>query len=348
MQDKTTDDFRPSHHDLIRNSLLFRIIRTMKLRIQHALCPLIFHIEKQKEPAINYNKNKRTLKVKPDYFLFYLQQQFNPERQYKLELTDKKYADYYFVADNDLNNLLSYCNPKRTLVYHGEPLATSKKFTEIWKKIHKEDAFYVSRMPDKRMFTIWHLSKDYHSLNKNSIQKTKAFSTIISDKISSRRPNYSNRLQFLKILDKEISIDIYGKTYRLLSPLKKLRQYCGRLPSMIKDEGLFPYKYHFAAESSIEDNYFTEKLTDAILAECLCFYSGTETAKNWIDSQAFIQIDITKPTEAIKAIKQAIENNEWEKRIEVIRKEKQKILNEMTLLDDIERVIRNEENVRSS
>ncbi len=124
--------------------------------------------------------------------------------------------------------------------------------------------------------------------------------------------------------------------------IEKLSQYLGELPAGKKDGGLFPYKYHVTSESVVEDNYVTEKLTDAILAECLCFYHGTETARNRIDSRAFIPVDITKSAEAINIIKEAIRNNEWEKRIDIIRKEKQKILDD-NILTDIKQVIEDKE-----
>ncbi len=328
----------------------------VKLRLMCAsglyslLYSLILPINKINEPDIDRSKSKRTVKIlscnsRANITVF--KRYFNTKTGWgDLEFTAKKYADYYLVINNTRYTPLSYYNPKRTLLYYAEPAASINQWRSKGRPEQKTDEFFhVSKLPDKRMFTVWYLSRSYHWLKENSIQKTKVLSTITSDQDTF--PLHRERLKFVKILDEQISIDIYGraKRHRFMSQLKTFSQYRGELlPDLCKDDGLFPYKYHFASENNIEDNYFTEKLTDAILAECLCFYHGTETAGNWIDNRAFIHIDIAKPIEAIKIIKQAIENNEWEKRIQIIRKEKQKILDEMNLLADIERVIKSKDN----
>ena len=319
----------------------------LKLMYKGALYPLILLINKINEPDIDRSKSKRTVKIldcngRSNIKTF--KKNFNTKTGWgDLDFTNQKYADYYLVINNALHSPFSYYNPKRTLLYYAEPAASVKRWGPWSKPDERNEFFHVSRLPHGRIFTVWYLSRSYHWLKENSIQKAKVLSTITSDQ--NIFPLHKERLKFVKILDEQISIDIYGRSNRSNSQLKTFSQYRGALlPDLCKDDGLFPYKYHVASENSIEDNYFTEKLTDAILAECLCFYHGTETAGNWIDNRAFIHIDIAKPIEAIKLIKQAIENNEWEKRIQIIRKEKQKILDEMNLLADIERVIKSKDN----
>ncbi len=315
-------------------------VRYLSYLLKSALYSLILRIQRKKEPAIDKSKSTRTVKFLycyPGSEYATCKKQFNTEKGWgNIEFTTDRYADYYLIVNYPLESPFSYYNPKRTLLYIGEPSATRWTFIKKWREPNGE-FFHVSQTPHKRMFTIWHLSKSYHWLKENSIRKTKVCSTVTSDQ--SLLPLHKKRLQFVTMLDEQISIDIYGKVNRFRSPLKACSQYQGELPPIGKDKGLFPYKYHFASENNIEDNYITEKLTDAILAECLCFYYGTKTAKDWIDSEAFIHIDIMRPAEAISLIKKAIENKEWEKRIHIIRKEKQKILDEMQLFADIERVI---------
>ena len=323
------------------------LLRALLVRCKTALYPLILQINKINEPDIDRSKSKRTVKAlycsSRENIAVY-EKHFNTKTGWgDLEFTTQKYADYYLIINNVLYGPFSYYNPKRTLLYYAEPAATLDQWPSWSKLEEKNEFFHISRLPHSRMLTVWWLSKSYHWLKENSIQKTKVLSTVTSDHDMS--PIYRKRLAFTKILDEQIRIDIYGRSRSPNSQLKTFSQYRGELlPDLCKDDGLFPYKYHFASENNIEDNYFTEKLTDAILAECLCFYHGTETAGNWIDSRAFIHIDIAKPIEAINTIKKAIENNEWEKRIQIIRKEKQKVLDEMNLLADIERVIKSKDN----
>ena len=325
-----------------------RVLRRLYRIYKSALYPFILYINKNKEPAMDKNRNKRTVKVlycSKRSNLDALKRQFNTEKGWgNIEFTTNKYADYYLIVNHPLNSPFSYYNPERTLLYYAEPSTVLRRFGK-WGNANEKDFFHVSKIPG--MITVWYLSKSYHWLKKNPIRKTKILSTITSD--LNIFPTHKKRFQFVKLLDKKISIDIYGRIYRFNSPLKTFSNYLGELPTdMQKDEGLFPYQYHFASENTIEDNYISEKLTDAILAECLCFYSGTETAKDRIDSRAFIHIDITKPDEAINMIKEAIENNEWKKRIQIIRREKQKILDEMQLLADIERVINSKDDLLRS
>ena len=304
------------------------------------LSSLIFHIGKKREPPINKNRSKRTVKIIGGHAcLNYanLKRQFNTKKGWgNIEFTEDRYADYYLALNNWRPPF--YYNPERTLLYFLEPI---KKTRKRWRHFNEQELFYISRLSEQRMATIWYLSKSYHWLKTNSAKKTKVLSTVTSDNDVTFL--HRQRLSFIQVLDKEVSIDVYGRRRYSSSVLMTLSRYRGDLPFMQKDDGMFPYKYHFASENTIMDGYVSEKLTDAILAECLCFYVGTETAKNWIDSRAFIHIDITKPDEALEVIIDTIENNEWEKRIEIIRREKQKILDELQVCADIERIISNKE-----
>ena len=66
----------------------------------------------------------------------------------------------------------------------------------------------------------------------------------------------------------------------------------------------------------------------------------TKNIEKFLDSRAYIQIDLNKPKEMIEIIKNAIKNNEWEKRIDIIKKEKLKILNKLQLFPTIEKIIK--------
>ena len=52
-----------------------------------------------------------------------------------------------------------------------------------------------------------------------------------------------------------------------------------------------------------------------------------------------IKINIDNHEESIKIIREAIKNNEWEKRIDIIKNEKKRILNEMQIMPIIEKII---------
>jgi len=261
-----------------------------------------------------------------------------------LVLTNEFFADYYIIINNPgspWNNKFLFYNPKRTIIFQADPIEYRKEWGK-WAEPAKKNFFYVYDTKHHHNFVEWQISKDYNWLSNNSIKKTKSLSTVTSALY--RFPGHKKRLDFLQFVDKKLKIDIYGRPkmnrWSIAEKLNKLKNYKGSLPHLCKDNGLFPYKYTFAAENSSEKNYFTEKIIDAILSECLCFYWGCPNIEKFINKRAFIRIDLDNPEKALKTIQNAIKNKEWEKRIDIIRKEKKKILNEMQIMPTIERIIK--------
>jgi GR25 family glycosyltransferase involved in LPS biosynthesis len=175
----------------------------------------------------------------------------------------------------------------------------------------------------------WWLSHSKKTLLTSTPAKTK--DNIISSVVSSQYiyPGHILRIEFLKIAEKELGMDLFG-----WDNAHGFNSYRGALPSG-KEEGLEPYKYTFASENSSRNNYCTEKLFDAILSECLCFYWGCPNIDNFLDKRCCIYLDLTKPQESIQIIKKAIQGNEWEKRLPVIKAMKHRILNTLSFFPRI-------------
>ena len=185
----------------------------------------------------------------------------------------------------------------------------------------------------------WHLSKTYNELiNEKDIQKNEGevISVILSDKY---RDLYQiKRIDFVKYLESEgFKLDVYGGNRF------NYKNYKGTLPSHCKDNGLLPYKYTFNCENNVIKNYYTEKLIDGILCECLCFYCGAPNISELIDERAYVKLDLNNFSGSVKIIKQALSENWWEKRIEFIRKEKKRILNELQFFPRLENYLRTNE-----
>ena len=105
--------------------------------------------------------------------------------------------------------------------------------------------------------------------------------------------------------------------------------------------GLAPYKYSFAAENNSETGYATEKIWEPILCECLCFYWGCPNLEEYIDSRAFVRLPLDNFEESLSIIKKAIEEDWYNQRIDIIRQEKQRILNELGFFPTLEKIIQN-------
>jgi hypothetical protein len=130
-------------------------------------------------------------------------------------------------------------------------------------------------------------------------------------------------------------LDIYGR-----ENFQRFHSYIGPLKDDNKYNGLKQYKYHFACENNSEVNYATEKIWDAILSECLCFYWGCPNLSDYIDPRAFVYLDLTDFEKSCQTVKRAIEEDWWSQRIGVIRKEKEKIINELGFFPMIKKVLR--------
>jgi len=239
--------------------------------------------------------------------------------------------DYYVVVNHPKTT--DKFDPAKTIVFQMEPVLARRNWPVPWNDPYWQNFFYVFDIPHHRMNAEWHISTSYRELLTLKIVKTKQLSAIVpSQKIY---PGHVLRVDFLRYMEKAFpDYDLFSHNVH-----PDLKNYRGPLPFGAKEGGHFPYKYTFNAENSWEPNYFSEKIRDAIISECLCFYWGCPNLEEFIDARAFIRIDLNKPDEAINIMKTAMENNEWEKRIDVIRAEKFKIITEMQALPTIKRLI---------
>jgi hypothetical protein len=97
-------------------------------------------------------------------------------------------------------------------------------------------------------------------------------------------------------------------------------------------------------ENNFEKNFITEKLWEPILCETLVFYYGCPNVSDYIDPRAFVLLDITNFEKSYQIIKQAVSEDWWSQRIDIIRQEKHKILNELAFFPTIDKIINNNNN----
>ena len=166
----------------------------------------------------------------------------------------------------------------------------------------------------------------------NDKEKTELLSAVTSG--LSSFSGHRKRLSFLTILDELIDegLDIWGRDHG--NPLfKELRHYQG--PIQKKFEALYSYRYHFACENSFHSGYFTEKIIDPILCNCLCFYDGCQNIEDFIDEKAYVKVDMNNMDESIELVIKSIEDDEWEKRIDSIKKQRDRFLYHLNPLNII-------------
>lgn len=102
----------------------------------------------------------------------------------------------------------------------------------------------------------------------------------------------------------------------------------GIRPFEDKADALDAFRYHIAIENYNGIHHWTEKLADAFLGLTLPFYSGCTNAADYFPPESFIPIDITDLEGATKIIREAIANNEYEKRLPAIIEARRRVLYE--------------------
>jgi GR25 family glycosyltransferase involved in LPS biosynthesis len=264
-------------------------------------------------------------------------------KNYELVWTDvKEQIDYYIIINYPPKG--AYYDPKRTIVFQMEPWVydNNKKWgVKTWGEWSEPDpSFFLAVRGCKtecHTNAYWQLE-----LTLNDLQNSKLFEKTNNIKISSIMSSkyfdegHIIRIDFLKFLETKgnIMIDIYGQ-----DNIHNFQNYRGQLEMKNKSNGIKSYKYYFMMENNFERNYITEKLWEPILCETLVFYYGCPNITDYIDSRAFILLDINDFEASYQIIKKAIEEDWWSQRIDIIRKEKRKILDELAFFPVINKII---------
>lgn len=218
--------------------------------------------------------------------------------------------------------------PARTVVFEMEPI-------RFWKELDQYEHLFLKVYSHHTEYNNveWHLDMTMKEVEIPIVkdeEKAERISAVLSEKYFD--PGHIKRIQFAKYIENRIHLDVYGKN------AFEYKNYCGTLPPSDKNLGMFPYRYHFTAENHSKRNYFTEKITDAILSECLCFYWGCPNLSDYIDPRAYIVLDLDDFEGSAQKVEEAIQNQEWEKRIDIIRREKHKLMRDMNFLRRLERL----------
>ncbi len=248
-----------------------------------------------------------------------------------IEITwENKNIDYYVIINKPPED--EYYDVNKTILFRMEPGSSTDNLWNDW-YTDKNQFMVFSDLLKYRNNSEWHLLKTYNELKTETITKTKVISAIVSSQYE--RPGHKFRINLLKYIQrKQLHIDIYGRDNKF-----NFKNYLGRLPDHNKDKGIFDYKYTVAIENCQLKNYFTEKIIDAILGECLCFYWGCPNITMFLHPDSYILLDEKDFKKSYNIIINSIKNNEWEKRINIIRKMKNRILDHYNFFPRIEGMI---------
>ncbi len=268
------------------------------------------------------------------------------------------YEDAIFIADaatedydwrvvydelprNDIGNFQKgrerlFCPRERTMLLTVEPVSI-KRYSPAYTR--QFGHLLTNRPPDADKHPRYHFGEGYfqwfYEKPLSVIQtqvlppKTKVLSAICSSK-QMAYTQHAARFTLIKSIAEAIpECDWYGH---------------GVKPLAHKYEALDAYQYSLAIENHIAPGHWSEKIADVLLAEALPFYAGDPNLGNVLPPDSFIRIPIDNPTEAIRIVKEAIANNEYEKRLPAIREAKRLLLAKYNFYAQILKVIREVEN----
>jgi len=261
-------------------------------------------------------------KLRDNYSKYYTKDGSYSWGQVEMVLED---PDFYVIFDRTSDMVYKEEYKNNGLLFNVEPqMYRSSSNFGIWEDPPKN----MFRL--KRYFNVFWSVGSYRFLKEHKIEKTQMLSSVMTDKIQCN--GQKKRFMFLKSLDSLPYFNHYGKG----NFSQFMTHYRGEIEN--KADGLFPYKYTYAAENCQEENYFTEKIIDAILSECLCFYWGCPKLHEHIDPRTFIYLDLNDYNKSLLIVQKAILDCEWEQRIDAIRVEKQRILDKMSILPVLDRM----------
>jgi hypothetical protein len=253
-------------------------------------------------------------------------------------------ADFLIVVNYPAQQITF--EPQKVIRFFYEPKDARnhwQHFSDV--NITSQNFFHV----EPRCISCWYLSKSYDYLKSTKPIKiaedvvTGVFSGKTTSPYGEIRQGREDRISFAHALDQSDIPYIHYGNHSNNPDITSLNCYKGAVEN--KEDALMQYKYHFAGEGAYENDYFTEKLLDGILCECLVFYAGCPNVASYINPDSFIPVDLSKPEEALNTIRTAIANDEWAKRHAAIRESKENILNRLQVYPRIEQILKEKNNV---
>ncbi len=163
---------------------------------------------------------------------------------------------------------------------------------------------------------LWYFAEDFVKEYAWFENTPARISLIISDEATLN--NQVKRIAFAYHLKKKLGsqIDIYGRGFR---PIKQ------------KQEAFENYDYTVVMENSVHSDHWTEKIAHAYYTKCFPFYVGCTNLEKYFPKESFVTLDINNPNEAVRIMRNALDNNLHEKNKEYVLNAREKLMKEYTL-----------------
>jgi len=236
---------------------------------------------------------------------------------------DTQHESDYVIIQDKTKDIIK--NKNKVIFFGREPKHVPGGYRE-WndtcfiKKHHEWGDFWLPQT--------WWVDIPYNDLVELDHKKTKNLSVIDSGKLVTK--DHKFRLDLINGLRSKYpnDIDIWGKINGNL------------LPDRDKQKGLLDYKYYLSIENGRTNNYFSEKLCDAILCLCMPIYWGCKKIHEFLPNGSYYLIDDTKPVEQIiDEIINISKSDYREKNIENLKLARNMILEKYNIWPTIESLV---------
>ena len=272
-----------------------------------------------------------------------------------IEITsDDKNIDYYVIINHPLPSDENSYVPERTIIFQMEPWvndATKNWGVKTWGKWASPDETQFLKIFTHRNYlnnVQWQIDSPFYNKEFNELlnctYKRNKIAAISSFK--NFDTGHMLRNDFIRYIENKsepnikgetnIEIDVFGR-----ENFHHFKSYCGQIKDDNKYNVYSNYRYCLAVENNSENNYATEKIWEGILCESLCFYWGCPNLEGYIDPKAFVRLPLEDYDQAYKIIQQAIAEDWWSQRIEIIKETKQKLLHELGFFPLLEKTFNN-------
>ena len=238
--------------------------------------------------------------------------------------------DYYLILNKPFDN--TFFIPHKSIVLRTKPFIKHENEDTNFVSINN-NFLHINVNNSSLNSFIWNTNLTYKDLKNEKIDKCKNNAYTIMSFNHIQMEEVAVRL--LKSIEfKSNIIDIYSNNNKYSFKNITIYNETDFDKNNFKD-----YKYCIVIEDFIENNYI-DKLWDCILNETLCFYIGSPNISKYIDPKAYVLFDYSNNENYYQIIKNAIDSNLWEERIEFIRNEKNKTLEQYNLFPTVEKIIR--------
>ena len=267
------------------------------------------------------------------------------ELQIAFVINDKSTQEYdfWFVIEDLLADSETAIVDKNNIIYLNAEVAHNilyfdsvrmQNFINQFSKCYTSFPIYSKKVITDLPFLPWMINANHgDSIFQNHIRSREWMKNNIlkSDKLNKISVFCSNR----------ISTDDHKLRFKFVSEIKKyfgdsVVWYGNGVNSVDeKWHGIAPYKYHLVLENQRRNNVVTEKLYDSYLGLAYPIYYGAPNVSQYFNAKSLTEIDLTNINEAQKKIANILESSTWEDSIELLYKERLKVLDKYNLFERI-------------